>query len=58
MEEFNLLSKGLSFVPSTNADLFQTLCDVNKLIRDLTVKKPFMSKEQDTSQITETKTLT
>lgn len=38
-EEINLLSKGLTFVPSTNADLFQTMIDVIKFIQDLTVKK-------------------
>lgn len=36
-----LLSKGLSFVPSVNFDIFNNILDVNKFTRSLTIKRHF-----------------
>lgn len=40
--QLQILSKGPSFVPSANFDLFQTLLDINKFTRLLTVKRHFL----------------
>lgn len=45
--ELSLLSKGLNYVPANNMDVFQTCKDVNKFIRDLTVKKDFVIGQQE-----------
>ncbi|XP_075187606.1 uncharacterized protein LOC142258938 [Anomaloglossus baeobatrachus] len=49
-----VLQKGLSFAPAHRADLFQTIRDINKFIRNLTIKKHFIlsEKEEDTQIIT------
>lgn len=52
--EVCLLSKGLSFVPSVYFDIFNTILDVNKLNRSLTIKRHFkMCPHQDTVSPTE-----
>lgn len=38
-EQMNLLTKGLSFVPTMHLDMFKTLLDFNTFVRMLTVKK-------------------
>lgn len=50
-EDIHLLSKGLGLAPSTNADVFRTLCDVN-----LFVRKHFMPENPNRSQRTDTNT--
>lgn len=37
----SLLSKGLSFSPTLHFDLFQTILDINKFIRNVTVRRHF-----------------
>ncbi|XP_053545365.1 uncharacterized protein LOC128636363 [Bombina bombina] len=39
--EGKILKHGLGFVPSRDFDLFQTILDVNRLVRDLTLRKYF-----------------
>lgn len=42
-EEFNLLAKGLNFCPSRHFNLFETILDVNKFSRTLTLRKHFFN---------------
>lgn len=53
--QLSLLSKGLNSVPDNKIDLFQTCKDVNKFIRDITIKKHFFGVEQDKKE-TDTET--
>ncbi|OCT56295.1 hypothetical protein XELAEV_18000319mg [Xenopus laevis] len=44
-EEIHLLSKGLSFCPTYNFDIFTTLLDVNKFVRNIVLKKFYKDRE-------------
>ncbi|KAM4026868.1 mediator of RNA polymerase II transcription subunit 1-like [Anomaloglossus baeobatrachus] len=49
-----VLQKGLNFAPNNRADLFQTLRDVNKFIRNLTIKRHFSDSDNiDNNDITD-----
>lgn len=46
--ELSILEKGLSFVPNRHFDLFETIVDINKFIRNLTVRKYFAKDDNRT----------
>lgn len=46
-----LLSKGLSFSPTTKFDIFQTLLDVNRLARFITLKNYFANQDNRSEQL-------
>lgn len=46
LSELQILSKGLNFVPSRRFDFFQTICDLNRFVRLLTVKRHFLSGDE------------
>ncbi|XP_075720195.1 uncharacterized protein LOC142760597 [Rhinoderma darwinii] len=47
-----VLSRGLNFVPNLNFDVFSTLLDINKFIRNLTVKRHFLTTEANMDEQT------
>lgn len=48
-EETSLLSKGLNFCPHAHFDPFNTILDINKIIRNLTVRRHYY--DEDNSDI-------
>ncbi|XP_053561383.1 pinopsin-like [Bombina bombina] len=48
--ELCLLSKGLNFVPSTHFNLFETILDVNRFVRKITLKKDFFGMNEQMTQ--------
>lgn len=48
--QISLLSKGLNYVPENKMDLFHTCKDINKFVRDITIKKHFFQAKQDDSE--------
>lgn len=51
--EISLLSKGLSFAPQSHFDIFSTLLDVNRFIRNVVLRKTFPSPVDSTQSIQE-----
>lgn len=47
--KISVLSLGLSFSPTYNFDLIQTVVDVNRFVRQLTIKKHFWDLPQITN---------
>uniref|UniRef100_A0A803JUF4 Reverse transcriptase domain-containing protein n=1 Tax=Xenopus tropicalis TaxID=8364 RepID=A0A803JUF4_XENTR len=45
LDESNLLSKGLNFIPDEKLDIFSIILDLNKFIRLLTVKRHFANQD-------------
>lgn len=55
--ELSLLSKGLHFCPSEHFDIFGTLLDINKFIRNLTLRKHYFTSDTDVQDCVESDVL-
>lgn len=46
-QQISLLSRGLTFAPTVHFDLYRTIFDVNRFVRNVTVKKQFQAFSND-----------
>lgn len=55
--ETSLLSKGLNFCPSRHFDIFWTLLDIHRFIRNITFRKYYLSSDVDIQDCVDINTL-